>query len=91
MQKEILDNTNYLFSELKSRFASLNPRRANLQSNTIYFRTPGHQIVNKYSLATMNLTEGASESSYAHVVVMPHAKRQILDQFLNDLEKEGSH
>lgn len=88
--QDILRNTNYLFSELKSRFAELNPTRANLQSNTIYFRNPGDRIVNKYSLATMNLSEGTSESSYAHVVVMPHAKRQVLDQFLDDLKKEGS-
>lgn len=87
--REILQNTEYLMRELKSRFATLHPVRAGDRSNTIYFRQPGEAIVLRYSLATMELTLDGKRERHAHVVVMPHAKKKILDQFLQDLQQDS--
>ena len=42
----------------------------------------------KYSLATMHLEINHKKQDYAHVVVMPHANRNVLTEFLNDLDKD---
>lgn len=86
--QKILENTDYMMQEMKSRFGSLHPVRASERSNTIYFRQPGPRIVNRYSLATMELRLEGQRERYAHVVVMPHAGKEILDQFLEDLHDD---
>jgi len=43
--------------------------------------------VNRYNLATMGLTIDGQQAPCAHVVVMPHASKGILDRFLTDLGK----
>ncbi|MDD1633778.1 MAG: histidine decarboxylase, partial [Methylococcaceae bacterium] len=58
-------------------------------SNTIFFRKPSDQIVKKYSLATMHLDINHEKQDYAHVVVMPHANRKVLTEFLTDLNKDS--
>jgi histidine decarboxylase len=83
----ILSGTQYLLSEMQNNFSDLQPRRSSEYSNTLYFRKPGDWLVHKYSLATMHLSDGRSTQDYAHVVVMPHADRQVLEEFLSDLEK----
>lgn len=87
--REVLRNTAYLVGELKSRFPALRPARASDRSNTVYFRQPGPAVVERYSLATMDLPADGKPERYAHVVVMPHAKRAVLDQFLGDLEHDA--
>ena len=64
------------------------PMRSNNLSNTIYFKCPSKQIVEKYSLATMHLKRLGEKVEFAHVVVMPHARKKILDEFLTDLAEE---
>ena len=86
---EILRNTAYLMRELKSHFAELDPVCASDRSNTVYFRQPSNVVVNRYSLATMELTRNTKRERYAHVVVMPHAKKKTIDQFLDDLEADS--
>jgi histidine decarboxylase len=44
-------------------------------------------VVSRYLLATMHLNTDGQRTPYAHVVIMPHAKKEILDQFLTDLGK----
>ncbi|MGR9101451.1 MAG: pyridoxal-dependent decarboxylase, partial [Gammaproteobacteria bacterium] len=88
--KSILAHTAYLHEEMTRRFAHLSPTRANGRSNTLYFRKPGERIVEKYSLATMRLGPGLDKRDYAHVVVMPHVDRQVLNEFLNDLERDAA-
>jgi glutamate/tyrosine decarboxylase-like PLP-dependent enzyme len=53
--KLMLDNTTYLMDRMQADCPQLMPVRANPQSNTVYFRHPGEKIVNKYSLATMDM------------------------------------
>ena len=81
----MLDNAGWLLAQMRTRFPQLAAVRANVLSNTIYFRHPGDAIVKKYSLATMHL--GKEANRFAHVVVMPHVSRAVLADFLADLEK----
>ncbi|WP_177198086.1 pyridoxal-dependent decarboxylase [Nitrosomonas communis] len=88
--KSMLDNTTYLFKEVVAHYDYLQPMRANRQSNTIYFRKPSDTVVNRYSLAAMGVEIDKERVPYVHVVVMPHASKEILDRFLTDLgKKEG--
>ena len=82
---DMLDNCSYLLKEMNSHLAESRPVRADDRSNTVYFRRPNKAIVQKYSLATMTLDEGGRKVPYAHVVVMPHVTKPIIDRFLSDL------
>ena len=57
------------------------------KSNIVYFRKPSDAVIDKYSLAVMHVTQDGQRIPCAHVVVMPHAEKPILDQFLTDLAK----
>ncbi|MDP1773914.1 MAG: pyridoxal-dependent decarboxylase [Methylobacter sp.] len=87
--KSILQNTVYLLEQMQAHFSYLQPTRVNDLSNTIFFRKPSDRIVKKYSLATMHLEINHQKQDYAHVVVMPHADRQVLTEFMNDLDKDS--
>jgi len=89
--RRILANTTYLLGQMRSRFPHLHPVRENEMSNTIYFRRPSDEIVERYSLATMTLRRDGRPEPHAHVVVMPHASRAILNRFLNDLDRTAAH
>lgn len=84
----ILQNTAYLMAQMQTHFTRLQPSRANTLSNTLFFRKPSDRIVKKYSLATMRLEIGHEQRDYAHVVVMPHVNREVLTEFLTDLDKD---
>ena len=83
--KMILSNTEYLLNEMNNHFPELNALKANNMSNTIYFNRVNSKIVKKWTLATVN-NDAKNKPSFAHVVVMPHADKTILDQFLSDME-----
>jgi histidine decarboxylase len=86
----ILKLTTYLLDQMQTHFAYLLPARANDRSNTLYFRKPSNWIVEKYSLATMQLAQNNKRQDYAHVVVMPHISQKVLTEFLTDLEKDSN-
>ena len=83
----VLHNTEYLMDQMKTHFPSLLPTRSNNLSNTIYFKSPGNQIIKKYSLATMHLETNGEKQDFAHVVIMPHVNQNVLSEFLTDLEE----
>jgi len=86
--KLVLDNAAYLQQQMQSHFQDLNPVLANSRSNTVYFdNAVSAELKKKWVLATIKGTEEDGKS-LAHVVVMPHASRALLDQFLNDLERD---
>ncbi|PRP93078.1 Histidine decarboxylase [Enhygromyxa salina] len=87
--KQILSDASYLYGAMKTRFPELEPIRANALSNTVYFKKPSDEVVSTYTLATMKLRRDGAQVPYAHVVVMPHATRAVLDQFLSDLGRAG--
>ncbi|MGR9086153.1 MAG: pyridoxal-dependent decarboxylase [Gammaproteobacteria bacterium] len=89
MARSMLQNTDYLMKEMQNHFSDWQPARANPLSNTIFFRKPGDRMVKKYSLATTHSMAGGTPRDFAHVVIMPHADRQVLAEFLSDLEKDS--
>lgn len=82
--RRMLATTDYLMQHLQERFANLQPVRANKASNTIWMRKPVEWIVEKYTLATMKV----NERDHAHVIVMPHVNRRVVDELLDDLERK---
>lgn len=54
----------------------------NHDSNIVMFDKPSDSIVAKWKLAV--------EKNKAHVVVMPHVSKEMLDQFINDLNKSNN-
>jgi glutamate/tyrosine decarboxylase-like PLP-dependent enzyme len=85
----MLQNTSFLMEQMQTHLSDWQPSRANDLSNTVYFRKPSDRLVKKYSLATMRLGLGHQQRDCAHVVVMPHANRKVLTEFLTDLEKDA--
>ncbi len=86
--KLILDNAAYLHDQLQRNFPQLAPRRVGPLSNTVYFNNHlSGSLIQKWSLATIR-GKGEDKRGLAHVVVMPHASRELLDQFMNHLEDD---
>ena len=81
----ILEHTDFLMAQMQDQVAHLEPRRASRLSNTIYFRKLADWVVKKYSLATMHI----DKDMHAHAIIMPHANKKILIEFLHDL-KQGT-
>lgn len=92
LQQQIADanaclvNAAYLQGELSNHFPGLHPRHFDARSNIVYFdNRVAARVKKKWHLATVKATE-SQPVSLAHVVVMPHADRKLLDQFLTDLD-----
>jgi histidine decarboxylase len=82
---EMLERTDALYDQLNSRFPELRPMRASSMSNTIHFRRPHDSIIEKYTLATMDVMIDGEARPSAHVVVMPHVTEDVLREFLDDI------
>mgnify|MGYP001486251670 FL=1 len=73
---------------MRSHFSELNPQRVDEYSNIVYFNNDiSSELATRWNLATMaeSVMHGRS---MAHVVVMPHVNKVLLDDFLTDLEKD---
>lgn len=81
-----LDNAAWLHQQLRERFPLLDARRFDSRSNIVYFENRlSEQVVNDWVLATLAPNE--SRPALAHVVVMPHVTRPLLERFLDDVAK----
>ncbi|MEC4748254.1 pyridoxal-dependent decarboxylase [Methylomicrobium sp. Wu6] len=89
--RSMMQNSDYFLQQMQSLFPKRDAVRANELSNTIYFKKPTDRIVKKYSLATMHLAINGQQQDYAHVVVMPHADRAVIDAFMSDLKSDSAH
>ena len=84
----VLDNARYLLNEMQSHFPEFNPVLADQRSNTVYFdNLVSRELKKKWTLATVRASESHGKS-LAHVVVMPHAEKPLLDRFLSDLDED---
>ncbi len=78
----MLENTKYL----QEKFDEIGyPAWHMPYSNTVFFKRPPEWIRKKYSLANGFLSEYGGELS--HIVVMQHVKKNIIDEFIEDLCK----
>jgi len=55
-------------------------------SNTIFFKRPAQWIRDKYGLANGYMEKYGGE--LCHIVVMQHVKKNIIDEFIDDLQKQ---
>ena len=76
--ESMMECAKYLNEELNKRGknAVLLPK-----SNTVYFDKPSKEVVNKWQLAT--------QVTWAHVVVMPHVTKEVINEFLRDIDTQG--
>lgn len=84
----VLEDARYLQAQMQRHFPDLQARIANDRSNTVYFNNAvSTPLRKKWVLATI---PGSAQHgpSLAHAVVMPHASRDILDRFLDDLAQD---
>ena len=80
--EKMLKNTEYL----QKRFDEIGYPAWHMQySNTVFFKRPPLWIREKYSLANGVLPEYGGELS--HIVVMQHVKKEIIDEFIDDILK----
>jgi histidine decarboxylase len=85
---QVLADAQYLQEQMQRHFPELQSQRANSRSNTVYFNnTVSQRVRDKWVLATIAGSDQRGPS-LAHAVVMPHASRGILDQFLEDLARD---
>jgi histidine decarboxylase len=90
--RQILSHAEYLYQEMKRHFAHLNPMKTDERSNIVFFRKPADRIVEKFVLATVTSKHEGLEEKYAHVIVMPHVSKEVIDRFLSDLQAaNGRH
>ena len=80
---EMMATTAWLCEQLK---AMNYPYFAGEASNTVYMKRPSAAICAKYGLATDYDKRLGGE--LAHVIVMQHVDKKLLQQFLDDLKKE---
>ena len=79
----MMETTAWLCEQLK---AMNYPYFAGEASNTVYMKRPSAAICAKYGLATDYDERLGGE--LAHVIVMQHVNKKLLQQFLDDLKKE---
>jgi len=80
----MLENTQYL----QQKFDEINYPAWHLPySNTVFFKRPPEWIRQKYSLANGYIPEYGGELS--HIVVMQHVKKNIIDEFISDLQSKN--
>ncbi len=77
----MMENTAYLVNELRSIGW---PCWNNEYSNTVFFRRPSPELVSKYNLA--NSYDDRFGGPLSHIVVMQHVRKDIIDQFVKDLQ-----
>lgn len=83
----VLANAAYLQGEMMNHFPDLHPSRFDKRSNIVYFdHRFDEQLKKKWMLATIHPTPDHPRA-LAHVVVMPHASRELLNDFLEDLAR----
>lgn len=79
--QSMLENTNYL----QHKFDEISyPAWHMANSNTVFFKRPAEWIQKKYMLAGGYLADYGG--NLCHIVVMQHVKKEIIDEFIDDLQ-----
>jgi len=78
----MMENTQYL----KAKLDEIGwPAWVNEYSNTVFFRRPSDEMVKKYSLA--NNYDEQFGGALSHIVVMQHVTKELIDQFISDIQQ----
>lgn len=81
----LIANAEYLKNQLQERHY---PVWLNPYSNTVYFQLPSSDLCNQWCLATMTCRR---LGPLAHIVVMQHVDKNMIDHFLHSLDDELHH
>jgi histidine decarboxylase len=76
----ILKNADYLSQKLREAGVRV---WKNPISNTVFFERPDQSLLEKYDLAP---EESASFGKLAHIVVMPHISKPLMDAFVKEMK-----
>lgn len=79
---EMLANTHYFYEELKKRNY---PVWLNPNSNTLFFQAPSAELSENWTLALQNCPK---LGHLAHAIIMQHVDKKLINEFLQDLDKE---
>lgn len=78
----IIDNAHYLYKQLRVRNY---PVWLNAFSNTVYFRAPSLDFCKHWTLSLFTCRQ---LGPLAHVIVMQHVTKEMIDAFLRELDRE---
>lgn len=81
--KAILDNAEYLLYRMKN--AGIKAWK-NPYSNIVFFKRPSKAIQKKYDLAPGKIEGLEGSLEVAHLVIMPHVGRELIDSFVQDMQ-----
>ncbi|MHC4106417.1 MAG: pyridoxal-dependent decarboxylase, partial [Planctomycetota bacterium] len=56
---------------------------------TIRMKSPNKDLVFKYSLSEEELYVNGKKRKYAHIYIMSHVTKELIDSFIGDLKKSG--
>lgn len=79
---QIIDNATYFYQELSKRHY---PVWLNPYSNTLFFKAPSQELCKRWTLALYTCPK---LGLLAHAIVMQHVDREMIDEFLGDLDQE---
>jgi histidine decarboxylase len=88
MIRTALEVTDHAETKLKGLGGTWEAARTPL-ALTVRFKQPPPELVHKYSLATIPLKEGDRVVHYAHLYVMPHVTKEVIDALVADLAKSS--
>lgn len=79
---QIIENAIYFYEQLRKRNypAWLNP-----YSNTLYFKAPSLDLCRQWTLSLFTCRQ---LGPLAHVIIMQHVTREIIDAFLKDFDRD---
>lgn len=80
--KSIIENAYYFYKQLQLRNY---PVWLNPFSNTVYFRAPSPELCKKWTLSLFTCKQ---LGPLAHAIIMQHVTKEMMDGFLQDLDRE---
>jgi histidine decarboxylase len=81
----ILGNAEYLLDRMKK--AGIKAWK-NPYSNIVFFKRPSNDIQKKYDLAPGKIEDLEGSLEVAHLVIMPHVGRELIDSFVQDMQRQ---
>jgi histidine decarboxylase len=81
----ILGNAEYLLDRMKK--AGIKAWK-NPYSNIVFFKRPSNDIQKKYDLAPGKIEDLEGSLEVAHLVIMPHVGRELIDSFVQDMQTQ---
>jgi histidine decarboxylase len=79
---QMIENARYFYEELQKRQY---PVWLNPYSNTLFFKAPAEEMSKRWTLSLFTCPQ---LGPLAHAIMMQHVDKEMIDQFLSELEQE---